>query len=234
MCYQYIQIEKLLHISINYPSFIISEIMSSTKIIIATIIVMILVLSLISVVHKSSSSSSDDQSILNHLSTIKFLPTTGYEPQYTPWLWNDNDYTSKHNCYDYAFDNFDLSQPSKSHPGTVSNKYVKSNHKNSCDHVHKMLMSDHPDLMKVNSNELCPDGTYKIFLSIDPDDDYHFYRQDASGFWSHKPGKTNVINTDANGELIVDPSISDHNYTRHNYDSHCGFYCVNIKNKYSF
>lgn len=34
------------------------------------------------------------------------------------------------------------------------------------------------------------------------DNDYHWYRKDSNGYWSHKPGVTPVVNTDASGNLI--------------------------------
>ena len=53
-----------------------------------------------------------------------------------------------------------------------------------------------------------PDGSYKIFKDGVYDHislDYHWYRQNQDGTWSHKPGLTEVQNTDGNGMTIVDP-----------------------------
>ena len=49
--------------------------------------------------------------------------------------------------------------------------------------------------------------------------DFHWYRQNPDGTWSHKPGGTNVINVDASGNLIFDPEIADRNYAYANYES---------------
>ena len=35
--------------------------------------------------------------------------------------------------------------------------------------------------------------------------DYHWYRQDDTGYWSHKPGHTRATDRDASGNVIVDP-----------------------------
>ena len=46
---------------------------------------------------------------------------------------------------------------------------------------------------------------YKIALVIDDlgeEQDYHFYRQDSDGYWSHKPGKEEVRRVDASGKLL--------------------------------
>jgi len=38
-----------------------------------------------------------------------------------------------------------------------------------------------------------------------PGVDYHWYRQDKVGCWSHKPGSTPARNTDNSGHAIADP-----------------------------
>jgi hypothetical protein len=52
--------------------------------------------------------------------------------------------------------------------------------------------------------------------------DYHFYRQDASGLWSHKNGGNVARNTDESGNLIRDPEKAD----RGRYNVFCGFYTL--------
>ena len=36
-------------------------------------------------------------------------------------------------------------------------------------------------------------GGYAVLLVVKPKGDYHWYRQDSDGTWSHKPGSTKVI-----------------------------------------
>ena len=36
-------------------------------------------------------------------------------------------------------------------------------------------------------------GEYAVLLVVDPNNDYHWYRQDSDGTWSHKPGSIKVI-----------------------------------------
>jgi hypothetical protein len=53
--------------------------------------------------------------------------------------------------------------------------------------------------------------------------DYHWFRRDASGNWSHKPGHTKVRNVDNAGKIIVDPATCD----RGPYTEFCGyFHCI--------
>jgi hypothetical protein len=44
-----------------------------------------------------------------------------------------------------------------------------------------------------------------VALVIWPNTDYHWYRQDKNGCWSHKPGQTAVRNVDNSGKQIADP-----------------------------
>lgn len=49
-------------------------------------------------------------------------------------------------------------------------------------------------------------GYYSAYLVIDEGVDYHWYRQDKGGLWSHKPGITPVLNADASRHLITNPA----------------------------
>ena len=60
-------------------------------------------------------------------------------------------------------------------------------------------------------------GYYAVYLVIDNGTDYHWYRQDKGGYWSHKPGRTAVKNVDASGQLIINPASANHNYGRAKY-----------------
>jgi hypothetical protein len=44
-----------------------------------------------------------------------------------------------------------------------------------------------------------------VALVIWPNNDYHWYRQDKVGCWSHKPGQTAARNIDNAGHQITDP-----------------------------
>ena len=60
-------------------------------------------------------------------------------------------------------------------------------------------------------------GAYAVLLVICPDRDYHWYRQDADGTWSHKPGSWEVITG------VVDP-VADAQERR--YTSIVGYYYI--------
>jgi hypothetical protein len=92
------------------------------------------------------------------------------------------------------------------------------------------LLGDNPGLKMTTFETKCPAHTSKISLVVDPDEDYHFYRQDKNGMWSHKPGGTEVTNKDATGRLIYDPGLAARNYTTDDstldYDTSCGYFCL--------
>lgn len=73
----------------------------------------------------------------------------------------------------------------------------------------------------------CPTCTHKVYLVIAPEVDYHWYRQDSNGKWSHKRGTTPAQNVDASGAPIPDPKRADSNYGgRYNYSVKCGYLCA--------
>ena len=85
------------------------------------------------------------------------------------------------------------------------------------------MIKDNPVMKPIAKGASCPVNYYLIAMSCIPDgSDYHFYRQDASGLWSHKNGGNIARNTDESGNLIYDPEKAD----RGRYSVFCGFYTV--------
>ncbi len=99
-----------------------------------------------------------------------------------------------------------------------------------CHDIRRRTMTDNMGVSDTTFGDVCPAGTSKIALAVDPAHDYHYYRQDADGLWSHKPGRDPVTNRDADGNLIVDPRTAKRDNrkkgTNLNYKRFCGFMCV--------
>ncbi|HEY3242736.1 MAG TPA: hypothetical protein VGM03_05220 [Phycisphaerae bacterium] len=73
----------------------------------------------------------------------------------------------------------------------------------------------------------CPTGQCLVAKAVRPDGrDYHWYRQNADGTWSHKPGQTPARTTDAAGAAIVDPATAN----RGAYTTFCGYMCYDPNN----
>lgn len=70
--------------------------------------------------------------------------------------------------------------------------------------------------------------THKVFLLIEAGRrDFHWYRQDSDGWWSHKLADAPASNKDASGRRIRNPRSADSNYgPGNNYSTPCGYLCT--------
>ncbi len=93
----------------------------------------------------------------------------------------------------------------------------------------------------IGKYEQCSPGCYKVALVLDPyighgdSLDYHWYRQNSDGTWSHKPGSSSVTNLDASNDIIYDPQYADRrtiidNICYANYSVFVGFFEVSPLN----
>lgn len=168
---------------------------------------------------------------------MKGLPVSGAEIAYNPDLWNYTWLGGETNCYAYALN-------CQSIPSDANHMFLQ---------IGQSVLGDYgldssfytPDgseilyyvqqdaanwgfaFKEVSRNEMCASGRYKVALVVDPYHDFHWYRQNADGTWSHKPGGTNVRNTDNSSEIIYDPATAnrDNGYGL-NYEYVIGFYEV--------
>ena len=146
---------------------------------------------------------------------------------YEPHKWNDNIFIRKsHNCYSYALNIIEkkkineckkilLTQTKclRKQPNNVNKKYEF----HSCSELIENIILEYPQIKIVNKNTPCPEGFYRVVLFLIKRfdnhhltlNDFHFYRQDSDGFWSHKDGWRKATNKDKQGNLITDPEIID-------------------------
>ncbi len=163
-------------------------------------------------------------------------------PKYEPEKWNNNLYIKKsHNCYAYALNliNPNYAKICKKYiiktknidcpavrpqPGIYSGFIDEFKpHPFSCSKIERRMKKDNPLIKKIRPNQMCPIGFYKIALVTSSDGtDYHYYRQDNTGYWSHKDGWKKATNKDAKGRLIKDPKYAE----RGHLDIFCGYYMV--------
>jgi len=181
---------------------------------------------------------------LHHGSCPRVSPLSGSEPRYNPVYWNKNfKIKETHNCFAYAFNVNDPKQMKRCasedcdvpfhQPGMVSGYSRFSQRKpKTCPNMIARLIGDNPSIKMANFTERCARGSSKIALVVDPDEDYHFLRQDSNGLWSHKPGARKVTNLDASGKHIYDPALANHNWKAANnnsdldYNMFCSYMCV--------
>jgi len=169
----------------------------------------------------------NDSNTLNLNSDTTFSPLSGSELEYNPELWNNiNDIKSSHNCYTYALGKIVKGLKTKAQPGYASGYKHINNSEFNCSKFKERLKKDSPGSYIETFDNACLPGFYKIFLALDPKNDYHWWRQNKDKYWSHKPGSSNVTNLDANGKTIKNPLLSNRHFKHRNYYEPCFFACI--------
>jgi hypothetical protein len=143
-----------------------------------------------------------------------YLPQTCAIPAYQPAFWNVySDILRNNNCYNYSnnkrTDTF-------AQPGRASGQMYTAL---TCAAVEPAAVAD--GIVKLVGTD-CEDGKNKIALVVAPDMDYHWYRMDSNGYWSHKPGGTAATNLDNSGNIITNPETAD----RGAYTDFCCYFCT--------
>lgn len=131
----------------------------------------------------------------------------------------------------------------KLQPGDLSGgKYSEQ----TCESIIQHVKEDYAvkDIKEVELNDNIECNRYKIALVLSNKSktfDYHFYRQDLNGMWSHKAGDNEISNIDASGNKINDPQKADRNYNKTNsddddnndYNIFCGYFSVRVDSSVS-
>ena len=149
----------------------------------------------------------------------KGLPTSGSEPPYEPNNWNKVPEINNNNCYSYATNIMGNGFPN---PGRAGGKEAPNPGKPGFNCANVVAAAESDGLIKADCDKACPKCSFKVALVIWPDEDYHWYRQDDDGNWSHKPGKDKATNKDDSGKPITDPRNAD----RGPYTIFCECFCV--------
>jgi len=160
-------------------------------------------------------------------SSKEFSPLSGSEFEYDPDKWNKIfKVKDTHNCYSYAFGKIVPGLKSKAQPGYASGYTNIDDDDFFCKKFRDRLKKDSPNSYLESFDNACLPGFYKVFLALDPPNDYHWWRQDKSGYWSHKPGSTEVVNIDASKKKIKNPNNSDRKFESRNYYKPCFYACI--------
>ncbi len=186
------------------------------------------------------------------------FPLSGGELDYEPSMWNDtiigqflwkNEYLKeKTNCYSYAV-NAQINPSSNSlefmQPGQATGKKLNENDILDKNKILSLIKEDANKLgfifSSIESNERCQEKCYKVAFVIDNQYkkgdvykyDYHWYRQNSDGTWSHKPGGTNVTKLDCDNKIIMNPLEANRNVGQGlNYNLFVGFFTIKPLNIY--
>ncbi|MBP5091238.1 MAG: hypothetical protein J6328_01590 [Bacilli bacterium] len=162
------------------------------------------------------------------------LPMSGYEPLYEPDRWNNNA-TIEANCYSYSL-NAQLLQDGTYFPcylgelyGHIATYFDDWNLDSTIrlDFAAAYGISSESPLLRqfiksIGRFDVCPGGMYKI-AGCYRNGDYHWFRQDSTGYWSMKDGVNGEVkDTDYGGKPILDPFICD----RGGYVNFLGYYAI--------
>jgi hypothetical protein len=124
-------------------------------------------------------------------------------PGYNPGPWNAAPVLTQNNCYNYANNQVTntFAQPGRATGSPVTGL--------SCPGVEPSARSDGLANAANFNTPLSAGAGWYVALVIWPGRDYHWYRQDNGGCWSHKPGSTPAKDTDNSGARIADPQTCD-------------------------
>lgn len=140
-------------------------------------------------------------------------------PPYSPAYWNDGG-TVQHtnNCYNYGNNKRTdtYAQPGRAAGAMYSMPIT-------CSGVYNAAIADGLDPLPASGT--CPSGKDKVALVVAPGTDYHWYRLDSGGMWSHKPGRGQATDLDNSGNHIVNPKSADRCGKWLCYTDFCGYLC---------
>ena len=188
-------------------------------------------------VHQGDKKAKLNQKIVVHVSGRAIMPVSGSEITYNPSLWNNPSIQRYTNCYAYALNTqvypntnnrcyLQPGSPLNEYGNTVPQQYISL--QNIVDKVEHDSEVVGFTFYQIDKYDTCPVGTYKVALAIDNSVDYHWYRQDADGYWSHKPGTTPASFIDDSDNLILDPAVAD----RGDYTNFLGYFAVSSWGNY--
>jgi hypothetical protein len=137
-------------------------------------------------------------------------------PLYEPSWWNDAGQKQfNNNCYNYAtnYRSDTFAQPGRA----AGSMYTALTCASVLPAAGRDALENTP-----GANNKCPAEGHLVALVIAPGIDFHWYRKGRNGYWSHKPGGTQVTNVDNSGNFIVDPRTAN----RGMYTAFCTFMVV--------
>ncbi len=158
--------------------------------------------------------------VFSHSAFAQETPPTPLQsvvPKIQLSFWNDDSQTLyNNNCYNYSTNR---ATNSFAQPGEASDKIYSSL---TCESVLEAAKAD----LGLQATDEFPFGSKNddtlIALVVAPEWDYHWYRRDDDGLWSHKPGGTPATNMDSSGEIITSPETAN----RGPYTEFCDYFRV--------
>jgi hypothetical protein len=146
-----------------------------------------------------------DATLRGEVSTSTCHPCAAADaPVYNPGMWNTPAVQPRNNCYNYANNQITgtFAQPGRASGHPITNLA-------NCSSPSAAATSDGLHAVPSFSAALGSGGGWYVALVVWPGNDFHWYRQDKVGCWSHKPGSTPVRNVDNASRPISDPMTAN-------------------------
>ena len=174
--------------------------------------------------------------VLNIKSADTLMPTGGGEMSYAPSVWNNPTYAMYSNCYTYAL-SFFTNKVGGARPGDFSvNPVFPSWQTNNAYKDQQIARMNGDAKVMFNAFDISPywctfanyftpsKNGYRVAMYVHPGRDFHFYRQDYGGYWSHRRAQLDIENLDNSNQSITDPEYANRDYGLFNYTDFCGIY----------
>ncbi|MRS03108.1 hypothetical protein EG832_07785, partial [bacterium] len=113
-------------------------------------------------------------------------------PEYNPGEWNDGGTIQyNNNCYNYGCDR---KTNTYAQPGRAHGIIITQNDLNDCKAVKNGAQADGLKTVECDKGCGCEKCQHQVALVVPPGYDYHWYRKDRNGRWSHKMGWSQATN----------------------------------------
>jgi hypothetical protein len=162
------------------------------------------------------------------LSSVDAIEVKCLGPVYDYNSWASDPSRVKHaNCYVYACD---VDAGNIALPGAVHGIRVTYPPVN-CEEYIKAPVADGL-VFQGTEGYSCTGCSHPVALFMDLtgdgpySHDFHWYRRDKDGTWSHKYGRGMPTNLDTDGKVITDPKTAARNFPNNNHETFCGYFCV--------
>lgn len=124
------------------------------------------------------------------------------------------------NCYNYAIG---VPTGKFQQPGQASGRAVEVlTCENDGDKLGLIQASENDGLRFATSPDECKDDEQIVALFNVPNFDFHWFRLEDNGIWTHKMGNNLPIDTDVRGNVITDLLKAD----LAQYKVFCGYFCI--------
>ncbi len=134
------------------------------------------------------------------------------------FLWTGDAETN--NCYNYALD---VPTGSFLIPGEASGRAAEvMTCEDDFNELGLVNAAINDGLRLVESVSQCKKNEQVVALFNMPEMDFHWYRLEKAGIWTHKMGKRAPSDLDRSGKVITDLMNADHGQ----YKYFCGYFCV--------